>query len=456
VRPSVELGPSLVEAAIAARIHYVDTSTEQAFTLLARERFHAQAKRAGVVALLGQGCDAALGYLGAALLEARFGPLHRLESYYDLGAPEPRRATARRLLASLGEAAHRFEAGRLVPLASSPRPRRAAVPSYEDAPFTVPFAGGEAALLPHEVPSLRLAASHLVLPRVEAHGAAIGFASSGLLRPLLKPGVRGLLARAVDSDWSRRAAAEGGAARSRTATNSNRDEAKPAFKVVVDATSRSGHHACVIRGEGAEATSAEIAALAAVLLAEGGAEAAGVLSTGAAFDPEAFLERLEGVWSSIETRPREVEPVGRREVQTTAIAKAPADEVWKRLLETNAWSRWNESLAGLRGDIREGETVKLVVSAGHGRRVEIPVRVEAVEPGRELRWSGGIGGVMRGTHYFRLEPVAGGHTRITHGERFAGAMAVLSWPFVSAPLTRTYQRVTDRLAEQFDAHRGVA
>jgi short subunit dehydrogenase-like uncharacterized protein len=437
------LGEAVVEAAIAARVHYVDTSTDQAFPIRLRERFHAAARRAGVVVLTGQGCDFAFGYLGAAMLEARFGPLHRLESYYDLGEPEPGRASAKRLIASLGEAAIRFEAGRIAPLSSAPRPRRTKVPTYDAAPFTVPLAGGEAALLPHEMPSLRAVASHLVLRRAAVHGAAMGFASRPRLRPWLEPPLRGLLARAIDHG---RALGAGAA-----------EEAARPFKIVVTGTSRAAHHTCLLRGRGVDATSAEVAALAGALLAEGRAKDAGVLTTGAALDPQAFLAELEGaaVRFTIETRPREVEPIGRREVQTTAIAKAPADEVWERLLETNAWSRWNESLAGLRGDIREGEKVKLVVSA-NGRRMEIPVRVEAVEAGRELRWSGGIAGLMRGTHYFRLEPAPGGHTRITHGERFAGAVAALSWPFVSETLRKTYQRVTDQLAGQFDTRRGVA
>jgi hypothetical protein len=177
-----------------------------------------------------------------------------------------------------------------------------------------------------------------------------------------------------------------------------------------------------------------------------------VLGPGAALDARTVLEALEGsrVRATFESRPRATEPAGRHEVRTTAIAKAPADAVWARLIETNVWSRWNESLAGLRGDIREGEKVRLVVSAKGGRKLEIPVRVEAVEAGRELRWSGGVAGLMRGTHYFRLEPIDDTHTRITHGERFDGAIAAVSWPLLAGPLEALYQQITDRLAEQFE------
>jgi hypothetical protein len=444
VGPFLHLGEAIIEAAIAAGAHYIDTSAEQVFQKRMRERHHAAAKREGLTVLLGHGSELAFGFLGAAMLDARFGDLHRLDSYYDLGELDPSWGMARSVVANLGEDAIRFEAGRAVPLAHAALPPRSALPGYDTAPFAVPFAGGEAALLPFEMPSLRSVGSHVVLPRAGAHGAALGFVSQELLRPLLRPPLVGLLARQIDDVGRRLAKPEARRARP--------------FKVTVTATSRAAHHAAVFRGESADEASGEVAALLAERLGGGAAKRAGVISAGAALDVEALVDALEarGLRATALTWPRANDPMGKHEVQTTAVALAPADEVWKRLLETNAWGRWNEVLAGLRGDIREGEKVKLVVSAKGGRKLEIPVRVEVVEAGRELRWSGGIAGLMRGTHYFRLEAIDESHTRITHGERFDGAGAVVSWPFLSAPLRERYQQITDQLAQLFEAKGGAA
>ena len=62
-----------------------------------------------------------------------------------------------------------------------------------------------------------------------------------------------------------------------------------------------------------------------------------------------------------------------------------------------------------------------------GLPIPIPVKILAVEPGREIRWRGGVPLVFTGEHYFRLTPVGAG-TRVEHGEVFRG--------IVGAPLMR--------------------
>jgi hypothetical protein len=50
--------------------------------------------------------------------------------------------------------------------------------------------------------------------------------------------------------------------------------------------------------------------------------------------------------------------------------------------------------------------------------------VLAAEPVRELRWRGKllIPGLFDGEHYFRLEPLPGGATKLVHGENFSGLL----------------------------------
>jgi hypothetical protein len=52
----------------------------------------------------------------------------------------------------------------------------------------------------------------------------------------------------------------------------------------------------------------------------------------------------------------------------------------------------------------------------------------AVDPQRELRWRGSVGvrGVFDGEHIFQLQKLAGGGTRLLHGERFSGLLV----PFI--------------------------
>ncbi len=132
------------------------------------------------------------------------------------------------------------------------------------------------------------------------------------------------------------------------------------------------------------------------------------------------------------------------EVLTKTVSNAPTSDVWSVLIATGGWHRWNGMMMGLRGDLRVGQTVQLVLKAGP-REVSIDVVLEALDEDREIRWTGGIPGLITGTHYFRLESLDDGRTLIHHGERFEGLLAGLLKP-VAPKLTRDYQGITDRLA----------
>jgi len=66
--PLRDVAEPVLEAAIAARVHYVDVGGEQGVLCRLHERYDAEARRAGIVALPGAGLDGALGDLAAAWL----------------------------------------------------------------------------------------------------------------------------------------------------------------------------------------------------------------------------------------------------------------------------------------------------------------------------------------------------------------------------------------------------
>lgn len=121
------------------------------------------------------------------------------------------------------------------------------------------------------------------------------------------------------------------------------------------------------------------------------------------------------------------------EIRAEAVVPVDADTLWSTL-EQREWP-WSRLMAGLGARAPGGASV-LRLRALLGSSVPIPVRVLVVEPGRELRWRGGIPWVFVGEHYIRLER-EGSRTRVTHGEIFTGV--------IGAPLIATVQFLMRRI-----------
>lgn len=141
------------------------------------------------------------------------------------------------------------------------------------------------------------------------------------------------------------------------------------------------------------------------------------------------------------------------EVTTEATTDAPAHRVWQALTEVHRYPEWHPLIHTLRAELRSGGWGLLVLKAGRGRTVSLPIRYQAVVENEELSWKGGIDRLFTGTHYFRLQPLEDGGTRLEHGERFEGRVADVTMPLVKARLQVLYQRVTEAVCRQAETRR---
>jgi hypothetical protein len=110
---------------------------------------------------------------------------------------------------------------------------------------------------------------------------------------------------------------------------------------------------------------------------------------------------------------------------TTEIAASPA-RVWSWLAQPARYGQWNPFIVALTGELTEGRRLAAVMRPGGARPMRFSPTVQRVRPARELRWHGRLGlpRLFDGEHYFVLEPLADGGTRLVHGEIFQG---VLLW-----------------------------
>jgi hypothetical protein len=133
-----------------------------------------------------------------------------------------------------------------------------------------------------------------------------------------------------------------------------------------------------------------------------------------------------------------------REIHTEAVVDGTPDEVWAVLTDVAEYPAWNPAIVSLSGPLEPGATIEVHLVTG-GSEVVFRPAVQVVEAGRELRWLGRLPGLFEGTHSFVLEPLAGGRTRLVHGERFSG-IAVPRFP--RGDTRRAFEAMNDALARR--------
>ena len=99
-----------------------------------------------------------------------------------------------------------------------------------------------------------------------------------------------------------------------------------------------------------------------------------------------------------------------------------------------ALTRWNSTVTGIEGEIREGERLRLHVP---GMKRTLTPRVLGVVPARRMVWSDGVALVFRGVRTFVLTPRGDASTDFVMEERFSGR---------SLPLPSVYCRISGRFS----------
>ena len=101
---------------------------------------------------------------------------------------------------------------------------------------------------------------------------------------------------------------------------------------------------------------------------------------------------------------------------------APAERVWALLTDAKHFPLWNSTVTRIDGQIREGETLQVLVPGSD--RVFAP-RVSGVVPHERMTWIGGFSPMFKGVRTFELRPRPDGATDFAMAERFTGLMIPL-------------------------------
>lgn len=133
-------------------------------------------------------------------------------------------------------------------------------------------------------------------------------------------------------------------------------------------------------------------------------------------------------------------------IETSIDIDAPLDRVWAALVDFDRYPEWNPLTVKVRGEPREGETVRLTVHLG-GQRMKRTHRVSRAD-GTALCWTiEGPQWLMHGERCQTLTDLGDGRTRYANREGVHG----LAGPFVALTFRGTIRRALEATGEALKA-----
>lgn len=272
--PFLAVGDRVVEAAIAADCHYVDTTGETPFIERVVHHHGPAARDAGVALVSGMGFDYLPGDLCCALAAEGAGPLRELVVAYAIEGFTPTRGTARSSLLMLSKGSARE-------LLRPPLRH-----------FDYGGSLGRQAVAPYPAGESITAPLHVDTPRVTAVVTATTFAPSPWLGPLV-PALTAPVGLLMRSARARRLADRAIDRLPEGPTDGARDAVR--WSVTVEARPASGAAAqrATVRGSDIYGITAVTTVEGALRMSAAGYSRAGALAPAQAYDPRDFLAALE-------------------------------------------------------------------------------------------------------------------------------------------------------------------
>ena len=137
-----------------------------------------------------------------------------------------------------------------------------------------------------------------------------------------------------------------------------------------------------------------------------------------------------------------------RELITEINLNASADKVWRVLIDFEAYPQWNPFIISIEGELKVGNqlTTKML---NNGKSMTFKPIVTKLEHGRQFEWLGSafLGG-FKGRHYFILESLGDGQTKLLHGEKFSGWMSGLILKKIEKDTLNGFQAMNQALQKK--------
>jgi hypothetical protein len=139
-----------------------------------------------------------------------------------------------------------------------------------------------------------------------------------------------------------------------------------------------------------------------------------------------------------------------RRIATAIDIDAPAEAIWRVLVDFPAYPDWNPFLR-ISGEARVGARLEVTVQPEGGKTMTFRPTVLMVQPDCELRWLGRvlIPGIFDGEHAFIIAPQTRG-CRLRHEETFRGLL-VPAFGAMLANTARSFAKLNISLKQRVEA-----
>jgi len=112
-------------------------------------------------------------------------------------------------------------------------------------------------------------------------------------------------------------------------------------------------------------------------------------------------------------------------IENNIEIETPIDHVWSVLVDRERYAEWNPVIYSQDGTLQRGCKSNMRINPGLFP-MNVSIIYRHVKENQELSWFGGPP-LVKGFHYFRLEKLDNGNTKVIHGEEFGPLAAFLSW-----------------------------
>ncbi|NPV60852.1 MAG: SRPBCC domain-containing protein [Actinobacteria bacterium] len=118
----------------------------------------------------------------------------------------------------------------------------------------------------------------------------------------------------------------------------------------------------------------------------------------------------------------------RKKMETCIEIDATPERVWEVLADLSSFPQWNPMIRQASGELRDGARLKVRFEPEGRKGRTFRPRLTVVDPGRELRWTGWprLPGVFDMDHYWIIEEIPEGKSRLRHGASVSGLIAPLA------------------------------
>ncbi|MBL1407858.1 SRPBCC domain-containing protein [Sphingobacterium faecale] len=147
----------------------------------------------------------------------------------------------------------------------------------------------------------------------------------------------------------------------------------------------------------------------------------------------------------------------KRNIETSILIHAPAEAVWTVLSDFSQYGLWSPTIRKFGNIPQVGKRTKVLLQQPNGSSITMNPIFLKLDKDRELRWKGKlfINGVFDGEHYFILEDLDNGQTRLVQGELFSGLLIPFLKKMIDVETKKGFQLFNEALKLRVEKKMGL-